>query len=45
MALFPVVSTDFLLFRVHVKRSNKENLRRVNLEQFCIIEFNAFDKC
>ena len=47
MALFPVyvVSTDFLLFRVHVKSSKKENLGRVYLEQFCITEFNAFDKC
>ena len=45
MALFPVVSTDFPLFRVHVKSSKKENLGRVYLEQFRIIEFNAFDKC
>ena len=45
MAHFPVVATDFPLFRVHVKSSKKENLGRVYLEQFCIIELNAFDKC
>ena len=36
MALFPVVPTDFPLFRVHVK--SRKNLGRVYLEQFCITE-------